>query len=196
MRKWHLPSPYSPPTPLSYFGWYAQHGSPLPLADVNEVWRAASAGRTCAQSIIKARNSGFIDRTRPIKHVFALHPICWCNANKYIFHLEQTNSPIHKHLKVAAHVVAAQSATKHHGFTKQTTCIRDANAPESPWSALEHCRHSTHACYKGIYFFARVVQAKRGANGSRNAQTSHKRLGAVVTRANGNAQTIEQGAEV
>lgn len=132
MRKWHLPLPYSPPTPLSYFGWYAQHGSPLPLADVNEVWRAASAGRTCAQSIIEARNSGFIDRKRPIKHVFALHPICWCNANKYIFHLEQTNSPIHRHLKATAHAVAAQSATKHLGFTKQTACIRDVNATESP----------------------------------------------------------------
>ena len=64
--------------------------------------------------------------------MFALHPICWCNANKHIFHLEQTNSPILKHLKVAAHVVAAQSATKHLGFTKQTACIRDAKAPESP----------------------------------------------------------------
>ena len=69
-------------------------------------------------------------------------------------------------------------------------------ATKNTCSALEHFRHSTYASNKGIYFFARVVQAKRGANGTRNAQTSHKWLGAVVTRANGNAQTIEQCTEV
>ena len=137
--------------------------------------------KTCAQNNKKARNSGFIDRQGLSNTCLRCIPFVGATQTN-TFHLEQQHTPISKHFQ-------AKQMLFSHKFLKN-------KATKNTCSALEHCRHSTYASNKGIYFFARVVQAKRRANGTRNAQTSHKRLGAVVTRANGNAQTIEQGAEV
>ena len=60
----------------------------------------------------------------------------------------------------------------------------------------EHLPDAVEACYQGIYFFLRVVQGEGGADGSGDAETIHQGLRTVMTRADGNAEAVEQGADV
>ena len=60
----------------------------------------------------------------------------------------------------------------------------------------EHLPDAVEACYQGIYLFLRVIQGEGGADGSADTQTIHQGLRTVMTGADGDAETVEQGADV
>ena len=60
----------------------------------------------------------------------------------------------------------------------------------------EHLSDAVEACHQGIYLFLRVIQGEGGADGSGDAETVHQGLRTVMTGADGNAEAVEQGADV
>lgn len=60
----------------------------------------------------------------------------------------------------------------------------------------EHLPDALNTCYQGIHFFLRVVQGEGGADCSADTQTVHQGLRTVMTGADGDAETVEQGADV
>jgi hypothetical protein len=60
----------------------------------------------------------------------------------------------------------------------------------------EHLSDAVEACHQGIYLFLRVVQGEGGADCSADTQTIHQGLRTVMTRADGDAEAVEQGADV
>jgi len=60
----------------------------------------------------------------------------------------------------------------------------------------EHLGDAAYACYECIDFFLGIIEGEGGADGAADAQAVHQGLGAMMTCADGNAQTVEQGAHV
>ena len=60
----------------------------------------------------------------------------------------------------------------------------------------EHLPYPLNPRHQRVHLFLRVVQPERGAHRAFDAEARHERLGAVMPRAHGDAQAVEQGAEV
>lgn len=64
------------------------------------------------------------------------------------------------------------------------------------WQVSEHLANAPNARHKGVDLLSRVVKGKRSAHRTQHSQAIHQRLRAVVTRANSNAQLVEQSAHI
>ena len=60
----------------------------------------------------------------------------------------------------------------------------------------EHLAYALYAFNKNVYLLLCVIHGKRGSHRALYAETYHEGLGAVVTGANGYAETVEQRAHV
>ena len=60
----------------------------------------------------------------------------------------------------------------------------------------EHAYHALQPGYESIDFRFRVVEGERGPCHAFHAATCHQRLCTMVSRADGDAEAVEQGAEV
>ena len=61
---------------------------------------------------------------------------------------------------------------------------------------LKHLGYPADAFDEGIDFFLCIIHGKGGTHGAEHTETFHERLRTVVTRADGNAETVEECAEV
>lgn len=60
----------------------------------------------------------------------------------------------------------------------------------------EHLTDALNGRNEGIYFFTCVVEGEGGADGTFDAESAHEGFGTVVTGANGDTESVEQGAKV
>ena len=60
----------------------------------------------------------------------------------------------------------------------------------------EHLPYPLNPRHQRVHLFLRVVQPERGTHRAFDAEARHERLGAVMPCAHGDAQAVEQGAEV
>ena len=63
-------------------------------------------------------------------------------------------------------------------------------------SFSEHLDDAAQSCYERIDLLSRVVEGERRAHGAEYAEAVHEGLGAMVACAHGNAQLVEERAEV
>ena len=64
------------------------------------------------------------------------------------------------------------------------------------WHFLEHLADALYAFYQGVDFFCSVVEGERSSYGALYAEAYHKRLRAVMTCSDGNAEAVEQCAHI
>lgn len=60
----------------------------------------------------------------------------------------------------------------------------------------EHFGHSGYSRREYIYLVFRIIECERGTHGSEYAETIHDGLSAVMSGAHGDAETVEESADV
>ncbi len=61
---------------------------------------------------------------------------------------------------------------------------------------LKHLNHSLNACHKGVYLFFCIVECEGSTDCSRNIETFHKWLGAMMTCADCYSELVEKCSQI